>query len=225
MVSGSTESWFRDSLGAQHISGGFFSRLLPIPREPSGKSNPHPQKTFTQDIQDAREDCIHDLQKVHNLDGNFEWTPEAEDLYDSWYRDSAPTNKPRDLWGYYGKKRDTVIKLAMVISASFNDDMDIKASDLEYAMAILSGNERYMSKIIRYLETTQEGAVTEKVRSYIKKNKKINRRKILQNLSHSGISSDVLDGVIKTIGGGSGSREVRETSTNKGIIYEWTGEN
>ena len=226
LISGSTESWFRDALGEQHISGGFFSRLVPVPRSPSGKKNAHPHRTYTQEIKNAREDCVHDLQKIAELDGEFEWTPDAEDLYEAWYTDPdiAPETKPRDLWGYYGRKRDMVIKLAMIISSSFDDSQTIKESDLEYAMAILSGNERYMNTILRYLETTTEGAVTENVRVYIKKQGRIHRRKVLQNLSHSGISAEVLDNIINTIGSGTGSREVREINTKQGVIYEWAGE-
>ena len=222
MIAGSTEDWFKVGMAGEDIGGGFYSRLIPVPRDPSGRHNAHPEFAMTKSMWEAKENCIHDLRIIQGITGTFTWTNRARTMYEAWYEDEeyAVHKKPKQLRGYYGRKRDMVIKLSMILSSNFGSDMKIKETDLEYAWSVMGENEQYLGKMIKYLNTTPEGARMEKVLEYIQSKSPVKRRKLIADLSNAGVTAKFLDEELIPTHGQTGSGIIRMTQ-GSGVTYEY----
>ena len=65
--------------------------------------------------------------------------------------------------GYYGRKGDTVIKLAMIMSASKSDSFILESIDFTSALNLLNDNEQYLNQLASTMGQTEEGKQNNKV--------------------------------------------------------------
>jgi len=190
MLAGTTPDWLKSSLPTESLGGGFFSRLILVNRFEPGPRVAHPKAHMTTEARVARENCLNDLQAIRaNVQGEFDFDKEAYDMYEDWYNDhNDPMGCAPHLRGYYGRKPDTIIKLAMILSASKNDSKVITARDLESAVNLLNENEEFLTELQENLGQSEEGKKRERVLFLIKKfatkNQAVTHSKVLQNCSH-----------------------------------------
>jgi hypothetical protein len=171
MLAGTTPDWLKNSVPEESLEGGFFSRLILVQRPATGEKNPFPEDAMNVGSRDARANIMHDLKIVHTLlQGQFEWELEAKKAYANWYCEyNSPENAQSFMRGYYGRKGDFVIKIAMISSANFSNDRKITKEDVMFAVKILNENEIFTKELVRFMGTTISGKIFVAVRNRIKR--------------------------------------------------------
>jgi len=159
MLAATTPDWLRNSIPQDTLEGGFFSRLILVQRTPTGEKNPFPEDSMNVKIQEALENIKHDLQLINQeIHGPFEWDTEAKKAYATWYCEyNEPESSVSFMRGYYGRKGDFVIKLAMISSANYSNDKIITKEDIVFAVKILNENEVYTRELVKFMGTTFSG--------------------------------------------------------------------
>lgn len=157
LLGGSTPSWLRSSIPEESLEGGLFSRLLLIDRKPTGRKVPFPQLTL--EARKAMENIIHDLRIMHNtMRGEFTMTNSANMVFAQWYCEmNQPEKATSFMRGYYGRKGDFVLKIAMILSANYSNSMKITDEDILFALEKLNENEAHTKELVKYMGTTQDG--------------------------------------------------------------------
>lgn len=146
MLGCSTKEWLIRSLPGDAIGGGFTSRIIfcVIDETPAPVPYPSPKDAALFDK------LCQTLKHINTLAGPFRETPEAREAYAAWYTDfmiqELPECPDERFKGYAARKGDTVLKLAMVFSASERDDMLINERDLGRAVIYLHTLEQSMFK-------------------------------------------------------------------------------
>jgi hypothetical protein len=144
ILAATTPSYIAEGLPADVVGHGFTSRVIFVYEEEPRFLNPRPKEPD----QNLKRLMIEDLKTISELKGTFSITDEAEELYDTYYR-QIYANPPKDyrIEGYYWRKAKVhLLKIAMLISLSENDDLVIRASDLEAAWQLLDDLEDTMHK-------------------------------------------------------------------------------
>ncbi len=199
MMAGSTPDWLKSSLPTESVGGGFFSRLLIIYRQECGRKIPFPEDCYNSSVEIAYRNCINDIQVVRNMGGEYRWEKRAKEMYANWYYSfNDASDAPPYLRGYYGRKGDNIIKLAMICSASKSSVRKITDQDIMFAITLLNENEQYMKGIINLLGQTEEGKRNEKILYIIRKRKSITHSQLLQSLSHQ-MNKDEIALVVATL--------------------------
>lgn len=148
----STPSWLLRCVPKSEMEGGFASRILfVVENEPPVNPVAWPK---------VDESKKHDyfklgqtLKHIHNLKGKMVPTDAAFELYEKWYRIHCqkviPKNSDTRFSGYYGRKGDQMLKLAMVRSISQRDDLILTEQDILWASDQLHEMEKTMFDIFK----------------------------------------------------------------------------
>jgi hypothetical protein len=171
MLAATTPDWLKNSVPEESLEGGFFSRLILVQRPATGEKNPFPEDNYTTASRDAHQNIIHDLKVIHTcVQGPFEWELDAKKAYANWYCEyNSPENASSFMRGYYGRKGDFVIKVAMISSANFSNARKITKDDIMFAVKILNENEIFTRELVRFMGTTVSGKIFVSVRNRIGK--------------------------------------------------------
>jgi len=186
ILAGTTLEWFKSSLPEESLSAGFFSRLLLVPRNPTGIKIPHLLDATTPEILEKAEWLRQDLETISTINGAYVWTDTAKLMFSDWYcEENKPETKMKALRGYYGRKGDFLIKLAMICAASKSNQKCITDKDLLFALKLLNANDKYLEGVVSTMGMSDTGRAQTFVLSYIKRQKGwVSRTKIAQNVSH-----------------------------------------
>jgi hypothetical protein len=199
MLAGSTPEWLKSSMPEDAVGGGFFSRLIIVNRLECGRRNPHPEDTITEELQEIRKVCVGELRAIGEIKGEFKWEPSAKRMFSDWYCDyNEPDQASAHLRGYYGRKGDTIIKLAMLCSLSTNDSLILTERDFNFALRLLGENETHLTDIINKMGQTQTGKDQSQVLSIIEKAGMISHSKLLQRVSYK-YDKDMLRLICETL--------------------------
>lgn len=199
MLAGSTPEWLKSSMPEDAVGGGFFSRLLVINRTECGRRNPHPEDTISPEVSTIKQVCIGDLRAIAEIKGEFKWDPTAKRMFSDWYCDyNEPDKASAHLRGYYGRKGDTIIKLAMLCSISHGDTLIIGERDFNFALNILNENEAFLTDIINKMGQTQTGKDQAQVLQIIKAAGMISHSKLLQRVAYK-FDKDMLRLIVETL--------------------------
>lgn len=89
-----------------------------------------------------REKLVNDLRLIKCLVGTFKMSPDAEVWIEKWYDDMPEEAPVESIEGYYYRKHDAVLKLAMVINVSRGDSLVLEISDFARALNFLTMMEK-----------------------------------------------------------------------------------
>lgn len=216
LLGGSTVEWMKSSLPEESMGGGFFSRLVPVYRITSERKIAHPEDVQYSVNGLLRENLIHDLKQIMQMQGPFTWTPKAKVMFSDWYIDyNKPEQAPPQLRGYYGRKGDMLIKLSMICSASHEDSRKITDRDFEFARRILTENENYMLKLTSVMGQNEEGNRVEKVLYAIRRAGVVDHSSLQRMVSHQ-MNKDTLKMCIDTL---LDSHQIDRTHDGKKFVY------
>lgn len=221
----STPEWLTTGSAADVIGGGFSSRLLPIAITKDEKSISWPKKTELE--KDLEGLLIEDLQAISKLNGSFFVTDSAKEYFDQWYqvRDKYKKDDER-LKGYYSKKHDMVLKLAMILSVSLDDNMSVDVNHIEAALAMLGQIEvsmsfaytgvawgeaaKYNDRVLQKIKDAGEGGIAHSE---------------LMRAFHFCMDSEALKKVIGTLRiEGTVTWETVQTKTKQKVVYKYVGD-
>lgn len=182
LLGATTPDWIPSTLPKEAIGGGFSSRVVWIVEEKKQKVVEVP--TIAEPIRDA---LIHDLEVIHLLMGQMDFSPDALAYYTKFYRtqercielDKPPINHPQ-FAGYCDRRATLIKKLSMVCCASRTDARVIEAQDMERAERFMIQAERRMPQAFKGLGEARYVAVTQLFMDYLLPRKQVTRSKVLK---------------------------------------------
>lgn len=220
MLAGSTPEWLKSSMPEDAIGGGFYSRLIPVNRTEAAHKIPHPEDSITTASAEIRANLVNDLQAMHCIEGQFHWDAKAKQMFADWYCDYLePEGVNPYLRGYYGRKGDTIIKLAMLSSLSKSDNLMIQPQDFMFALRLIEDNEKHMTNIITKMGQSESGKELELVLESIKRTGTISHSQLQRNFSYR-MDRVALANIIGTL---KDSGAINVIYGGRAIMYQYGG--
>lgn len=175
MIGCTTPHWLADNMPLAAIGGGFTSRCIFVYADHKEKYVPYVDETITS-ATDAtvREALISDLTHIATtLVGPYTILKEARLWGRSWYQNvwevEAPNMTSQMMEGYVARKQTYLHKLAMIISASRSDEMEITLQDLQLADLMLKEVEPDMNRVFSRVGKAPQVRNVETLLAYVKK--------------------------------------------------------
>ena len=149
ILGGTTPDNIADSLPMAAIGGGLTSRIIFVNESKRNKLVVFP--SITQKEIDLQTHLIHDLEQISLLAGSYKFTKDAMDIYHKWCyeADANPPFHDKKFDGYCGRRRNHLISLSMVCSASRSNNLIIKSEDIIRASELLAEVEVKMGLTFR----------------------------------------------------------------------------
>lgn len=149
LLAGTTPDSIQEAFPSAAIGAGLTSRIIFVNEEKRNKLVIFP--STTQKEIDLQQHLIHDLEQISLMSGNFHFTQDAMDSYSDWCHqaDSDPPFHDAKFDGYCGRRRNHLLSLAMIYSASKSDSLVINKDDIEQSIYLLHEVEIKMSTVFR----------------------------------------------------------------------------
>lgn len=167
MLGASTKDWLRTSIPVEAIGGGFTSRVIFV-----FEDTPSKLILFPSDIADdgiLRENLLHDLEEIGKLRGEVRFTDGARKLSLEWYTDESANLHDDKVDGYFGRKHDTMFKVATILACAESDEIIIGEKHIVKALALLERNEKFLNSVMESVTSTSFGGNTDKIFHIVKK--------------------------------------------------------
>jgi hypothetical protein len=138
----STLDWLKTSIPADSFGGGFMSRFLFVIQDSTSRSFPLPPPLN----QDEKKRLTAALSKLKMKRGEFKFTPHADTWYRHWYNERPALQGDKQYAGYYERKPDHLIRLAMVMKTATADikEFILTEQDLIAAERVLTWLEAFL---------------------------------------------------------------------------------
>ncbi len=149
LLAGTTPDNIQSSLPVEAIGAGLTSRIIFVYEEEKNKLVVFP--TSSQREIELQQYLIHDLEQISLLSGCFKFTENASGYYSEWCHmsDVNPPFHDTKFDGYCGRRRNHLLSLAMVCSASRGNDLVLTEDDIKRASTLLSEVEVKMGLTFR----------------------------------------------------------------------------
>lgn len=200
ILAGTTPDSLQSSLPIESIGGGLTSRIIFVYEEKKNKLVVVPTKSEREiRLQQA---LINDLEQIAMLSGRMQYTEGYLEKYTTWcyHADKNPPFYDRKFDGYCGRRRNHLLSLSMVCSASRSDEMIMTADDFDTAAALLSEVEVKMGRVFKGMGRSDISALLNDAVVYIA-NSKVPDIPIWQFAKHFEGDMDkvIMDKVITTL--------------------------
>jgi hypothetical protein len=160
-----TMDWMRQ-LPTDSFGGGFMSRFLFILQEDTPRSFPLPPPLDPT----RKAKLVNTLVKLTHVRRKMTMTPNADAWYRDWYtRRSDLGTEEKQFSGYYERKPDHVIRLAMLLSISEDHECVVEVKHMKHALEILNWIEAWLPTAFEQLAQTNVGADTHRMLDQLKK--------------------------------------------------------
>lgn len=224
-LGGTAPDWIQSMLPQEAIGGGFTARIIFVVEETKGKTVPK-HTLSTSDLR-LREALVNDLSRINNMAGPFSFDKDGERTYTQWYENydkelasgKYPVNDPR--FSSYCERRATHLrKVAMLMSASRGDSMQITSHDITRALEVMNKAEMKMHKTFGGLGRSKIAGITHDVLEFIQQLGSVPRSTLLVKFHN-----DVTVQDLKMIEDLMDQMKVVETTILSGgeKIYKWKG--
>lgn len=190
LLGATTPDWISDNMPATVLNGGFGSRTIFLkelaPRNP---------KFFQKPLVDAghfekiKADLVADLNHISEfVEGEFEYTPEAEEWFEKWYQESLldKGDLAIRLKGYKSRRPAYVTKLAMLMTIAVTDELVIHLPVIQEAVKLMKFFESKMTTVFKSIGKNLYTADILGMKKYIEENKKVPRDRLLEEFLSSG---------------------------------------
>ena len=159
VMAGTTIEWMRSCIPTAELGGGFIARLLMVHRSSTPRDIAFPGMMMgNPEVEEAKRRCLNDLQSIYKLQGEFTYTNKGKGAFLEWFSEYKDKQHGTPIMrGYYGRKDTSLLKLAMVSSASKTNSMIIDEKDILYGLTMLAANEESMIKVSEGLGQTEVG--------------------------------------------------------------------
>lgn len=138
ILAATTPTDLTELIPATATGKGFTPRLHLVYQDKRRHKNSKPKLDQT-----LAEKLVADLVDIRKMEGPFVMSPNDEKWFDEWYNSIVPP-QDENLDGFYGRKHDTMLKLAMVVAAGHSNELVIKKSDMQIAVKLLNQLESFM---------------------------------------------------------------------------------
>jgi len=187
-----TPSLLRTSLPEEAVGSGFTSRTIFVYEEDKGRvvvipgvPNEMQDDGEITDMQDmlleGEKKLVNDLMQMRAMQGRFREGPGFRKLYYN-FRLASEERQPKNqkMEGYEGRRPLHAVKLAMVMSASRNNELVITEEDLANAIELLEQTEVKMPRTFSGVGANPLAAAQEDMRRWLSTVKKAGLRQILE---------------------------------------------
>lgn len=195
--------WIPHVFVPESIGGGFTSRIVFVNENKKAKTVANPNKVLGDpSVQDR---LISDLERIHNLVGQYIFSREAEQFYEDWYaKDDAAMQEGTFAVGdpafhhYCGRRGTLVKKISMAVAASRHDDLVISLADITDALAYMTEAEAKMTGLFAAVGRSERAGVTEAIRALLETRKKMKRSQVLREFQRD-LTLEDLESIEKTL--------------------------
>lgn len=175
----STKDWLKSSIPADAVGGGFTSRIIFIYQEQPAKlilfDEPRSNETT------LKTELIRDLSHIRaNIKGSVSFSDKAKAVAVEWYHKSNSIVHDSKLDGYFGRKHDTMFKLALCLSVAEGDSLIIDEYHIKKALFMMEDNERHLEGLMNSIMATTTGEMIDRVLRMIKKYPRIQHSDLLR---------------------------------------------
>lgn len=147
MLAATTPIWISSNMTEDVIGGGFASRVIFIYEDTMREKKLFYDTNYDQTRYDAQKSALTaDLKHIATLTGEFDFTDDAREFLDDWYKKTPQEKNPKML-GFHQRKPAHIMKLAMLYHISYSDELLITMEDCMAALKILAPVEKNMHKV------------------------------------------------------------------------------
>jgi hypothetical protein len=201
LIGATTPDWIAKSMPLDTVGIGLTSRIIFVyqdkPRVRPAFPKLSPEQLALQPL------LVHDLQQIAMIDGEYLLAPEAKAMYEEWYQgrieNPNDTGDPR-LNGYFERKPMHLLKLCMIVAASFTDEKVISEEHFKLSLQLMNEAESKMPRVFASVGKNPFGADMEEVIAYIAAadGEFVGLPEILSRMKHS-LRKDELTEVLDTL--------------------------
>lgn len=197
ILGATTPVWLTRSLPPSEMEGGFGSRVIFVVEDVARHANALLGKDDTnmQDVEAQRRLLLADLRRIHELVGPMMPDDSLRTVGQKWYsshQKALQSNTDLRFSGYYGRKFDTVLKVAMLLSVSQSSDLVLTAAHFEESLALLQDIEKRMFNAFGAAGENPNSALMEKIWSVLVGNKYIGLSKLTALMRRDATAERVL---------------------------------
>jgi len=187
ILGGTAPDWIPTILPQEAIGGGWTSRVIFVVEPGKGQVVANPNIIPPDD--DLRKKLEKDLEAIHLIIGEYTFSIDALDCYVAWYEKQERELKEGTFpiqdgrfGGYVARRATHVKKIAMCLSASRGNDIEVSLEDFKRAKELLERTEKKMAKAFKGMGKSNIAEITDKVLTVVMAKKKIKRSEILRFL-------------------------------------------
>lgn len=148
ILGGTTPDWVSANIQEDVIEGGLTARTIMIFSNDRSQTNPWPGISVKG--MEIRARLIARLEKILGLGGQFEWTNETRKLYSDWYHEHrSQLVKNPVMRGFHTRKPVHIVKVAMLLSLSYKDELVLEPGDFLGAKALIDKVEPSVERALR----------------------------------------------------------------------------
>jgi len=214
-----TPTWLMGNLPLEAIGGGFTSRFAIITGYEKYKRLSIPG-ILDQKLYGA---LIHDLNLMCSIVGPFEWEEHALYRYDKWYNGfdaKIAATKDTRMHGYIERMHVIMLKVAMILRASYSDKLVLVERDVGRAIELVEAVLDTASDSLGGKGESKFGAISDMVMLQIKQYKRIPFHELLA-INHRDANKTELEEIIETL---VSMKVATETVTQDGTRWlKWSG--
>jgi hypothetical protein len=212
LIGGTAQDWLIKSIPADAVGGGFTRRVNFVFATKKEKKVAWPSRNGV----NTTALLINDIQEIHCLGGEMRFTPSARPHFESYYNSCEPNDFDDEATVVYKtSKWANAAKLAMCISASRGDSLEISKDDFEEAVVKTEEVVEDLKVVFRSVGESPLILATGKIYNFIENRGYATRQEILSVNWHHVTDLD-LDRIIATL------REahiIEERSVGKKVMY------
>lgn len=226
ILGGTAPDWIPTILPQEAIGGGWTSRVIFVVEPGKGQIVANPNLTPPDII--LRDKLEKDLEQIHILIGQYDFTVDALNAYVDWYEDQEaklkagifPIQDGR-FGGYIARRATHIKKISMCFSASRGNEIEINLSDFERAKQILERTEKKMSKAFKGMGKSNISEATDRILTFIMIKKEVKRSEVLKFL-YGDIDIWTLEQVERVLAGMK-VIEIIILNEERDVLYKYTG--
>lgn len=206
------------------IGGGLTSRIIFVWSSAKTKKIPFPE--MTPELEQLKQDLIHDLTIISRVVGNYSFAPDAMEYWKNWYLSYDETSPRRickdpSFNGWYSRKPMFINKLSIILTAAKTNELIIKQEVIENAIALLEEAESTMGQTFCAIGKSEFAAETDLLMGIIRQYNFISEKQLMQMVWRD-VDSRKFDTVITTIlKTGKCKRLYKDKNGVAGIFYQW----
>lgn len=162
-----TPAWLVRSLPPTEMEGGFASRVIFVVEDSARRAIGFPDREIvTLDQVSRRQALVADLKRIHSLIGPMQLDDKVVSKGQIWYelhQKSLKSNADLRFSGYYGRKLDTVLKVAMLLVVSESSELYMRERHFDESLALLADVEKRMFDLFGSHGTNPDSMITDRV--------------------------------------------------------------
>lgn len=221
LIGGTTPDWISRAMPLDTVGIGLTSRTIFVYADTPRVRPARPKLSEAQ--KELRDILMTDLNHIATLNGEYKFDAEADAFFEQWFQSRAEkpntTSDPR-LDGYFERKPDHMIKLAIILCAATKDELLITMVELTKAMQMLSFVEEDMPRVFAGVGKNPFAADAISVLDMLDSGA-MEYGQILDKVKHS-VQKEELDRILETLLA-TGAVRVKDMAKSGGkLIYELT---